>query len=497
MNRHSMEDSYRECAPWAASGVLLLMLAMTATHASAANVVIVNLDQPGVGLNDNTVVAPVGGNNGTTLGQQRMNLVQRAASIWGARLVSSVPIRVDVQFAGTFSCAQNPGDFVYLAFGGPSAYYIINPPPNPPHPVVYPTALRNAILGTVANPSTPELYLRINPLIDSQPGCLTGSTGFWYGTNPDIAPPGAATKFPLLPLVLHEMAHGLGFVQNHNLQNGSGFPPYHYTFDTQVFDNTLGKFWNLMSDSEVLFSAGNDPNVIWKGPAVDAAKSTYLREPLRLRIAAAAQAGEVAQAFYGPLLPNAGLGGLAAVVNDGSANPGEGCGTLLNAAQVLGRIAVVKRGSCGFELKTKNAEQAGAVAVLILNNRAETPGDPLPVAGGFDYTIRIPTATVAYQTGLDLLAQLVGSPNVTVNVEPIPGSNLLGIQTGFTRMHAPAQISQASSISHFTSDTGGPLLMQAEISPSLFDRIDMTPELLRDIGWTILPDDRLFRNGFD
>ncbi|MGB0134577.1 MAG: PA domain-containing protein [Dokdonella sp.] len=463
----------------------------------AATVVIVNADQPGVGLNDNTVVAPAGGNNGTTLGQQRMNLVQRAASIWGQRLASSVPIRVSVQFAGSFSCAQNPGDFVYLAYGGPAAYYTANLPPDPPHPVIYPAALRNAILGSVADPSTPEAFLQINPLIDSQPGCLTGNTGYWYGTNPDIAPPAAASKYPLLPLVLHEMAHGLGFVQNHNLQNGSGFPPYYYTFDLKVFDNTIGKFWNLMSDSEVLVSAGNDPNVIWKGAAVDAAKSTYLRQPVRLRIGAAAQTGEVLQAFYGPLLPSTGLSAMATVVNDGSANPDEGCASLLNAAQVQGRIAVVKRGTCGFGVKTKNAEQAGAIAVLVLNNRAETPADPLPIASGFDFTIRIPSATVAYQTGLDLLGQLAGAPNVTVTVESIPGSGMLGIQTGFMRMHAPAQISQGSSISHFTSDTGGPLLMQAEISPSLFDRIDMTPEQLRDIGWTILPDDRLFRNGFD
>ncbi|HET9033796.1 MAG TPA: PA domain-containing protein [Dokdonella sp.] len=480
-----------------AIAAVLISVVMAATQAFAANVVIVNLDQAGVGLNDNTPATPVGGNNGTTLGQQRMNLVQRAASIWGSRLVSSVPIRVGVQFAGAFACAQNPGDFVYLAFAGPSAYYTTNPPPDPPHPIVYPTALRNAILGTVADPSTPEISMRINPLMDSQPGCISGTTGFWYGISPDIAPPGNATRYPLLPLVLHEMAHGLGFVQNHNLQNGSGFPPYYYTFDTRVFDNTLGLFWTQMSDNQVLFSAANDPNVIWKGPNVDAVKSTYLRKPLRLRIDATAQPGEVAQAFYGPLLPATGLAGMAALVNDGSANPGEGCGTVLNATQVQGRIAVVKRGTCGFEQKTRNAAQAGAVAVLILNNRAETPGDPLPVAGGFDYTLHIPTATVAYQTGLTLLSQLSATPNAVVTVEPIPGSSLLGIQTGFMRLHAPAQISQGSSISHFTSDTGGPLLMQAEVSPTLFDRLDMTPESLRDIGWTILPDDRIFRNGFE
>ena len=487
--------SKAHCARFIPMALSVLLVAATATQAFAADVVIVNADQPNKGLNDPTPVTPVGGNNGVTLGQQRMKLMQRAAAIWGSRLVSSVPIRISVQFSGTFSCAQNPNDFVYLAFGGPNAYYTANEPPDD-HPTIYPAALRNALVGTVADPSTPEAFLRISPLIDSQPNCLTGTTGFWYGINPDIAPPDAA-KYPLLPLVLHEMAHGLGFAQNHNLQNGSGFPPYFYTFDQGVFDITQQKFWYQMTDNQILQSAANDPNVVWKGPYVDAAKATYLRKPLRMRIGATVQTGEVMQAFYGDLLPSAGLSSMAAVVNDGSANGAEGCNPLINAAQVQGRIAVVNRGTCAFSIKTHNAESAGAIAVLILNNRAEAPGDPLPVAGGSDYTIHIPTATVAYQTGQTLLSQLAGSPNTTVTIESIPGSSLLGIQAGFMRMHAPAEISAGSSISHFTGDTGGPLLMQASVSPVLFDRLDMTPELLRDIGWTILADDRIFKNGFD
>ena len=40
---------------------------------AAATLVIVNGNAPGVGFNDPTPVAPVGGNPGTTLGQQRLN----------------------------------------------------------------------------------------------------------------------------------------------------------------------------------------------------------------------------------------------------------------------------------------------------------------------------------------------------------------------------------------------------------------------------------------
>src|SRR5262249_22715097 len=47
--------------------------------AGPAQFVIVNTNAPGVGFNDPTPVAPVGGNTGTTLGQQRLNSFQYAA----------------------------------------------------------------------------------------------------------------------------------------------------------------------------------------------------------------------------------------------------------------------------------------------------------------------------------------------------------------------------------------------------------------------------------
>ena len=68
------------------------------TFAGPAQIVIVNINAPGVGFNDTTPAAPVGGNTGTTLGQQRLIAFQHAADIWGARLDSNVPIRIRAQF---------------------------------------------------------------------------------------------------------------------------------------------------------------------------------------------------------------------------------------------------------------------------------------------------------------------------------------------------------------------------------------------------------------
>ena len=59
---------------------------------------IVNLDGAGEGFNDPTPAAPIGGNNGATLGDQRLIAFQHAADIWGATLDSDVVIRIQASF---------------------------------------------------------------------------------------------------------------------------------------------------------------------------------------------------------------------------------------------------------------------------------------------------------------------------------------------------------------------------------------------------------------
>lgn len=69
----------------------------------------------------------------------------------------------------------------------------------------------------------------------------------------------------------------------------------------------------------------------------------------------------------------------------------DGCSALTNAAAVVGKIALIDRGTCGFTVKVKNAQNAGAVAVIIADN---VPGTPPPGLGGADATITIPSVRV-------------------------------------------------------------------------------------------------------
>src|SRR6478752_2932874 len=77
--------------------------------AQAANFVLVNTDPSGVGFNDTTPATPVGGNPGTTKGEQALNIFTKAAQIWGATLSDSVEIKILASFEPLTPCDASSG----------------------------------------------------------------------------------------------------------------------------------------------------------------------------------------------------------------------------------------------------------------------------------------------------------------------------------------------------------------------------------------------------
>src|ERR1017187_4837837 len=148
----------------------LLLLASLAARPlfAAANIVIVNTDPAGTGLNDPTPVAPVGGNAGTTLGQQRLIVFQQAAAFWGGLLASTVTIRVSASFA-PLTCSANSGvlgqtypNKVYSDFSGA-----------PIAGTWYVKALANRFVGSDLDGTTVDITTKFNSSL-GQAGCLTG-----------------------------------------------------------------------------------------------------------------------------------------------------------------------------------------------------------------------------------------------------------------------------------------------------------------------------------
>ncbi len=134
---------------------------------------------------------------------------------------------------------------------------------------------------------------------------------------------------------------------------------------------------------------------------------------------------EASGAVFGPPLTSTGpVSGDVVLVDDGvvgvpvppSTTPGtlnDGCEPFVG---VTGKIALVERGFCAFVIKVKNAQNAGAIAVIVANNVA---GNPVTM-GGADATITIPSVMVSLDTG-DLLR---GDLPLTATVQADPARSV-------------------------------------------------------------------------
>ncbi len=116
------------------------------------------------------------------------------------------------------------------------------------------------------------------------------------------------------------------------------------------------------------------------------------------------------KAAFGPTLTS--FSGELALTNDGSANPLQACNALTNGAQVSGKIAVIMRGDCFFVDKVMNAQNAGAIGVLMINNVSGTP----IIMGGTNASINIPSVMISNSDAQDILTALNGGTTVQVTI---------------------------------------------------------------------------------
>ena len=85
--------------------------------------------------------------------------------------------------------------------------------------------------------------------------------------------------------------------------------------------------------------------------------------------------------------------------------------TALPAGSLTGTIAVVSRGTCVFSAKVKAAQDAGAVAVIIVNNVA---GDPIAMAT--DASVQPPPTIPAYMVGRGAAAGLIAASGASATI---------------------------------------------------------------------------------
>jgi hypothetical protein len=487
-----------------ARSVITVACALACVGAEAATISITSRDAPGVGFNDPTPVAPVGGNTGTTLGQQRWNVYKYVASIWEKALQSDQVIKVSAGWQ-PLTCTKDTA-----TLGSAGAWNIWHDFPGGRPGTWYPQALANKLAHTNLSVGQPDdgsgysdydIKTQFNINLGN-PGCLDGST-FYLGLDGKTT--GSQVNF--VETLLHELGHGLGFsVLTVDTETGYRFSPKTFEFEATgglpsiwepfMYDNTIGKTWLNMTNDERAASSVNPLQLAWTGQnAVAGAKAT-LKHLTVIKAASPAPSGnrlvDLATASFGPTVTSGVLGTLANVAPQaGEAGPGCSPFDNANAAAVKGKVALIKRGGCLFVIKVKNAQNAGAVGVLLENN---TTGIQPP--GGSDDTITIPAFGISQADGEALKAAIPaavpygsrskpGAVTVSVGLDPV---RIAGADAaGRPLLYTPLALSGGSSVSHWDVSASPNLLMEPNISPDLTINLvppyDLTLPLLKDIGW--------------
>ena len=453
---------------------LLIGIAAASTAFASATITIQNNDPAGTGFNDPTPVSPVGGNSGTTLGEQRLIAFQFAAGIWGATLNSVPAITIRANWSTSMPCSATAGTLASAGSVGVSNNF-----PNQPFADTwYLSALANALSGSDSNPASPEISTTFNARVGTT-GCLEQSGGWYLGLDGN-----QGNRIDVVTVFLHESAHGLGFQTFTSITTGlqnAGLPTI---YDRFLRDNSTGKTWNQMTNAERVSSATNTGNLVWAGANTIADVPNVLGHPPRLRVNSPpgiAGSYNVGTADFGPPVSSPGhTADVSATV------PADGCSAFTNAGSVNGRIAFIDRGTCLFTEKVKNAQNAGAIAVVI-GNVADSP-DPTvaPGMGGTDSTIVIPSVSLNLADGNTLRNQLGGLINASVILDPTILAGADG--AGRPLMFSPNPVESGSSVSHFDSSALPNQLMEpnnsSDLTHSVMPPQDLTLSLLRDLGWT-------------
>ncbi|HCK93713.1 MAG TPA: hypothetical protein DHW71_12020 [Gammaproteobacteria bacterium] len=232
-------------------------------------------DAQGYGFYDTTPVSPIGGNTGTTFGEQRRIAFEKAIETYEHSFTSNIPIHVQAHFA-------NNGGTTYsavLASAGPE-WFLFNFRNAPLQNIAYPSALANKISGLDLSDSSQgiaDIDVEINVDVD---GAALGSSSFYYGLD------GQSDYYDLdsMTVISHELMHGLGFLSvidpttGHKFGCGSGCSRNDIgdVFSTQlarVVDNTPIPLLS-MSQSDRRAAATATGEVVWAGSIAEPVAQT-------------------------------------------------------------------------------------------------------------------------------------------------------------------------------------------------------------------------------
>ncbi|HEV8660328.1 MAG TPA: PA domain-containing protein [Thermoanaerobaculia bacterium] len=460
--------------------ILLLLILAAPSLFAKATITIVNTDAAGKGFNDPTPAEPVGGNEGKTLGEQRLNAFRHAAGVWSKLLQSNVEILVNATFSpinrGTDSCnilgSAAPMDFLSNFEGALKQN------------VWYPVALANSLAGKDLRPGTSDITATFNSLLDTD---QCAGLKWYYGLDGKHG-----DKVDLVVVLLHELAHGFGVSGTVNLTSGAdlqGMPSVH---EQHMLDTATGLRWDQMTAAQRRQSALNTGRLVWDGPSTRMMANEILGNATTLTVLAPSEIArnfDIGTASFGARADQTALTGSIVAAEDANDADGpsttDGCSPYTNASAISGNIALVDRGTCTFVKKAQNAQTAGASGVLIVDNRRDTC--LAPGMGGDDTSITIPIISINADDGEAIRAQIAAGVRAMLRVDP---STMAGASnTGLAKLYAPCTLVTGSSVFHWDVTASPNLLMEPAINDDVGHGVDLTINQLIDLGWARSADD--------
>lgn len=174
-------------------------------------------------------------------------VVEAAFGVWDKILISRVPIHIHVYWEamGASMLATAGSDRVYKNFKNA-----------PLREVWYPSALADALIGESVNGNNPDIVLKIN------------SEAGW---NLDYEGPQTFRHYDMLSVIIHEIAHGIGFMSSFEL-NGStrvkwGIQNVPFIYDQYMLDQSGNSLVNnrfYTNDSEELLRTVTETNIFFQ-----------------------------------------------------------------------------------------------------------------------------------------------------------------------------------------------------------------------------------------
>ena len=160
----------------------------------------------------------------------------------------------------SLSCSQNSA---VLGSAGPQGNIQRDFPEAPVSGTWYPQALVNAFRGFDIDPTRGDVTANFNQDIGT-PGCLE-SLGWSYV----IGAPAPSGSIPFTDTVLHEIAHGLGFLTFTNRSTGELFGGFSDHYTQHLLDETpTPTLWPDLDNAGRAASAVDTGHLTWNGPNV-------------------------------------------------------------------------------------------------------------------------------------------------------------------------------------------------------------------------------------